>query len=315
MTIEKTVKPSRWSAFLAMTRYELLWNIRKKKFLGMLVVALILATLSLFLPVILSNVTGTPIETNPNYVVETGGGLGSFGFLLFAIVTAMNSISGEFESGSIVPLLTKPISRAMIFLGKVFASFLTLLVTYIVIIVYMAVGGSAIYGAQNNLHLLPLSLLGSLLSTFVWIAIVLALGALSKSSMIAALGAFGAYMGENIVTSIVSIVTEQAWILNYVLGTGATGYARGLVSQIPGISLIGKTIATGTDQIGANLVNYALHPDANVDFYKGYLGYGQPLYTEPLGFILLRSVLVAAVYVLVFSFVAWYALKRAEIKE
>jgi ABC-type transport system involved in multi-copper enzyme maturation permease subunit len=295
-----------------MTRYELLWNIRKKKFLGMLVVAFVLATLILFLPVILSNVTGTPLASNPDYVIETGIGIGGFGYLLFAIVTAMNSISGEFESGTIVPLLTKPISRAIVFIGKVFAAFLTLLTTYIVLIVYIAIGGSIIYGAQNNLHLLPLSMLGSLLSTFVWIAIVLALGSLSKSSMIAALGTFGFYMGANIITTIISFVTEQAWILNYVPGGGATGVARDVGQQNSGVSF---RIATGTDQIGANLVNYVLYPSANVEFYGGFTGMVEVLYFEPLGFILLRSILVAATYVFMLSLVAWFALRRAEIKE
>ncbi len=314
MISPETMKHSRWNAFLAMVRYELLWNLRKKKFLGMIVVAFVLATLSLFIPVILSNVMNTPLEPQPNYIIETGSGIGGFGFLLFAIVTAMNSISGEFESGSIVPLLTKPISRTMVFLGKMFAAFLTLLATYVVLTVYMAVGGTIIYGAQNNLHLLPLSLLGSLLSTFVWITIVLALGSLSKSSLIAALGTFGGWMGANIVTGLVSVVTEQAWILSYVVGSGATGFARDIGgSIIPGFT--GKAISTGTDQIAANLVNYALYPSAEVQFYKSLFGGGQPLYTEAVGFILLRSILVALVYVFVFSFIAWFAFKRAEIKE
>lgn len=315
---EETVKHLTWNGFLAMTRYELLWNIRKKKFLGMLVVAFILATLTLFLPVILINVMNETLESNPNYVIETGGGIGGFGFLLFAIVTFMNSISGEFESGSIVPLLTKPVSRTMVFLGKLFAGFLTLLVTYVMLIIYMAIGGTIIYGAQNNLHLLPLTLLGNLLSTFVWIAIVLALGALSKSSMIAALGTFGTWMGTNIVTGLVSVVTEQAWILSYVAGNGATGYAKGIEgSPIPGLPFaFPKQISTGTDNIAANFVNHALYPSTDVEFYKGFFGFGQPpLYTEALGFILLKSILVALIYICVFSLVAWYAFKRTEIKE
>lgn len=317
MSKEKSVKHLTWNAFLAMVRYELLWNIRKKKFLGMLVVAFVLATLSLFVPVILSNVTNEPLEPNPNYVIETGAGIGGFGFLLFAIVAAMNSISGEFESGSIIPLLSKPISRTMVFLGKVFAGFLTLVATYTVLNIYMAIGGTIIYGGQNNLHLLPLCLFGSLISTFVWIAIVLALGGLSKSSLIAALGTFGIWMGANIVTGIVSVVTEQAWILSYVAGSGATGLAEGIeVSTIPGIPItISKPISTGTDTIASNLVNYALYPSAEVEFYKGFSGFGQLLYTETLGFILLRSILVALVYVFAFSFITWYAFRRAEIKE
>ncbi len=152
---------------------------------------------------------------------------------LFAVVTVMNSISGEFESGTIVLLLTKPVSRTMVFLGKLFAAFVTLLLAYTIIVVYTAIGGTLVYGPQNNLHLVPLSLLGSILSTFVWIAIVLAIGSLSKSSLIAAIGAFGIFMALTIGSSMISVFSEQAWVLNYVPGSGATGYIKGVPSDNP----------------------------------------------------------------------------------
>ena len=53
--------------------------------------------------------------------------------LLFVLATAMNSISSEFESGTIVPLLTKPVSRTMVFLGKLFAAFVIIIITYSVL--------------------------------------------------------------------------------------------------------------------------------------------------------------------------------------
>jgi len=40
-----------------------------------------------------------------------------------------------------------------------------------------------------------------------------------------------------------------------------------------------------------------------------------PLNTEPLSLIVARSIAVAAVYILVFNFIAWYALKRAQVAE
>lgn len=316
---DRLVKHQRWNAFKAMIRYELLWNIRKKKFLGVLIVAFILATLRLFVPLILSIVTDVPLESNPDYVVETATVIGGFELLLFAMVVMMNSIAGEFESGSIISLLTKPISRTMILLGKLFAGFLILLITYIILFSYTALGGTILYGAQNNLHLLPLSLLGSLLSTFVWASIVLALGALSKSSMISALGTFGAWMAGNIVTVIVSVATEQAVVLNYLVGSGATGYIRGIGGPIPGIpiSVLNiKPVSTGTDQIASNIVTYILHPSAEVEFFSGFLSFPLiPLYVETLGFILLRSIIVALIYIGAFLLIAWFAFRRTEVKE
>ena len=302
--------PKWMTRFWAVVKYELLWNIRKKKFLGVVIVAFALATLSLVLPVILSNVANQPLSHNPDYVVGAGAGIGGLGFFLFAVVTVMNSISGEFESGTIVPLLTKPVSRTMVFVGKLFAAFLTLLAAYIVLNVYMTIGGTVVYGPQNNLHLIPIVLLGSVLSTFIWVSIVLAIGSVSKSSMIAALGAFGIFLGLFLGVPIVSVFSEQAWVLTYVPGSGALGLIKDLEPQI--------SLSTGTDNIATNLINYILHPSSDVTFYKiDLFTPGMPsiieLYVEPLSFVVLRSILVASIYILVFSFVAWYAFRRAQV--
>ena len=309
--------PTWITRFWAVVKYELLWNIRKKKFLGIVVVAFAFATLSLALPTILYNIIGQPLGQNPDYVISSG--IGGLVLFLFAVVTVMNTISGEFESGTIVPLLTKPVSRTMIFFGKLFAAFITLLSAYSVLFVYMAIGGTIVYGPQNNLHLVPLSLLGSITSTFVWIAIVLAIGSISKSSLIAALGAFGIFIALFISAPIVSIFSEQAGVLTYVPGSGASGYIKGLgppTQYIPGLS-----VSTGTDSIAANLINYVLHSSSNVTFFK--IGGFQPgqipqiieLYTEPLSLVLLRSIIVAVTYILVFTLVSWFAFKRAEVLE
>jgi len=312
----KTNRP-RITRFWAVVKYELLWNIRKKKFLGMVIVAFAFATLGLTLPVILSNMIGQPLSQNPDYAISSGAG--ALGFFLFALVTVMNSISGEFESGTIVSLLTKPVSRTMVFLGKLFAAFIVLLSTYTVLFLYTTIGGTLVYGPQNNLHLVPLTLLGNIISTFVWIAIVLAIGSLSKSSLIAALGAFGIFIALFISAPIVSAFSDQAWILTYVPGNGASGTLKIINHGDQGI--ITKSVSTGTDNIAANLINYILYPSSNVTFFKiGAFTPGQPLqiielYAEPLSLVLLRSTAVAVTYILVFLFISWFAFKRAEVLE
>ena len=97
------------SRFWAVVRYELLRNLRKKKFLAMVVIALGLSILFMALGPLLANFVGEQVKADPNYVVDKG--IDALSFYLFALVTVKNSISGEFESGSIVPLLTKPVSR------------------------------------------------------------------------------------------------------------------------------------------------------------------------------------------------------------
>jgi ABC-type transport system involved in multi-copper enzyme maturation permease subunit len=315
-----SVSRTGWTAkFLAVVRYEILWNIRKKKFLGMLVVAFALATLSLAGGHIASAFGGPPVKLNPDFVINSNVGLGGFGFFLFAIVTAMNTISAEFESGTIVPLLAKPISRTMVFFGKLFAAFLTLLVTYCFLMFYMTIGGVVVYGSQNNLHLVPLSLLGALFSSLIWIAIVLFFGTISRSSLIAALGPFGIWLGTNIIGSILAVLAGQGWILTYIPGTGNSGFANGGLSPF---GPTGTSVSAGTDSIGPNLINYILHPSWEVAYYKINIGGSTPdqiqwvaLYSEPLSNIILTSIAVALVYFVVFVTISWYVFRRAQITE
>jgi len=310
-----SVSRTGWTAkFLAVVRYEILWNIRKKKFLGMLVVAFALTTLVLAGDHIANAFGGPPVEPNPDFVIGSNVGLGGFGFFLFAIVTAMNTISGEFESGTIVPLLAKPISRTTVYLGKLFAAFLTLLATYCFLMIYMTIGGFVVYGPQNNLHLVPISLLGALFSTLIWISIVLLLGTLSRSSLIAALGAFGVWLGTIIMVGTLGVLAGQGWILTYIPGVGSVGY----VGEAPPL---GIAVSTGTDSIGPNLINYILHPSWEVTYYKIDIGGPTPgqswiaLYSEPLSTIILTSIAVALVYFIVFVATSWYLFRRAQITE
>lgn len=304
------------TSFLAIVRYELLWNIRKKKLLAVLILAFAFATLTLVLPVVLNNVNNLPTAANPDYVITTGVGVGSFGFFLFALVSVMNTISGEFESGSILPLLTKPVSRTTVYLGKIFAAFLTILGAYILLTIYLTVGGSLVYGPQNNLYLVFITLFGSLLSTMVWMGIVLAAGSVSKSSMLAALLGLGVFLGLTIVSGVVSVFSDQAWILTYIPGNGATA----ALGTLPQTGPPRNTISTGTDGIAMNLATYILHPTDSVTFYKlDVLGRTEityeALYTEPLSLVVIRSIIVALIYIVVFNFIAWYALKRAQVAE
>jgi ABC-type transport system involved in multi-copper enzyme maturation permease subunit len=312
---KKTRRPSWASSFLSIVRYELLWNIRKKKLLGVLALAFAFATISLALPVFLRNVNNQPTNPNPDYVIASGIGIGSFAFFLFALVSVMNSISGEFESGSIIPLLTKPVSRTTVYLGKFSAALVTVLGAYALLIIYLAAGGYVIYGPQNNLHLISITLLGSIMSTLVWMAIVLAVGSVSKSSMLAALLGIGIWLGLNIVAGILSVFSNQASALTFLPGSGASGIlnASGPSNQ--------TSVSTGTDSIASLLTSYILNPTADVTFFRMEIDPVRmifnrvPMYTEPLSFVVARSIAVAGVYILVFNFIAWYALKRAQIAE
>ena len=311
------VRPSWLKRFWAVVRYEMLWNIRKKKFIGVLIIAFVLASIQFALSVMFN------IGQNPNFAAVFSAG--NLTFVLFAIVTAMNSISGEYESGTIVPLLTKPVSRTMVFLGKLFAIFTVIIVTYAVLFTYITIGGIIVYGPQNNLQLLPLALIGDVVSTFIWVAVILAAGAISKSSLLAFLMAFGLFVALSIGGGIVSSFSDNPGVLNYIPGGGASGtldIAGGQNITIQNVTVNTLTsVSTGTDSIGVNMVKSVLYPDANVSFYyrnifsTNQTQVPQLLYTEPISLITLRSIGVAFVYIAVFLFITWYAFKRSQILE
>ena len=308
-------RPSWFTRFWAIVRYEMLWNIRKKKFLGIIVIAFVLASLGLVLPAILSSTTGTAITENSNFAITYGAS--SFGFFLFALATAMNSISSEFESGTIVPLLTKPVSRTMVFLGKLFAALIIILISYVIIFTYTTVGSFFVFGPQNSLELVPLVLLGNLISTFIWVSILLAMGSLTKNTILTALAALGLFLALFIALPVVSVFAGPSASLNYFPGSGASG-----AMEINNMTL---PISTGTDNLGVNLVYAILYPSANVTFSKidiqaieageTTLPTSEILYSEPTGLVALRALGIAFAYILVFLFIAWLAFKRSQILE
>jgi ABC-2 type transport system permease protein len=305
--------------FWAIVRYEILWNIRKKKVLGMILFALAFSIIPLALTPALIGIVGQTLTKNPDYVA-TSGGIGGLVMFLFGMVAVMNSISGEFESGTIVPLLTKPVSRTMVFLGKVSAAILTLIPVYILLYAIQIVGGIIVYGPQNNLYLASLSFLGNIISTLVWMAIVLAIGSVTKSSLFAALGPFVIYIAISISAGIFALYSGQAWVLTYIPGGGSAGYVASTANA--SVSLSTTSASTGTDGIAAALVKYVLHPSYYVLFVR-ISGIGSSTTaptltvtsTEPLLEVLLTAIGVAFAYIIAFLLIAWFAFRRAQISE
>src|SRR5713226_4635646 len=126
MTARVQKRTSWLTGFLAVLYYEFLWNLRKKKTIGLFLLIFAIATLQLALPPLLAYYQGRTLASNPNLVFDFPMLLSGIFMFLIAVATTMNSISGEFETGTITPLLTKPVSRNTVFLGKVVAAFLTL---------------------------------------------------------------------------------------------------------------------------------------------------------------------------------------------
>jgi ABC-type transport system involved in multi-copper enzyme maturation permease subunit len=293
----------------------MLWNIRKKMFIGALIAAFVFATLNLVLP------ASFGVEENPYFAVTFSAG--SITFVLFAIVTSMYSLSGEYEKGTIVPLLTKPVSRTMIFLGKLFAIFIVLLITYTVLFTYTVVGGILVYGPQNDLALAPLALIGDLLGTFIWVGVVLLAGSISKNSLLAILAAFGLFIALSIGGGVVSQLSTDPAPMNYIPGTGVSGTLNIIGGQNITIANVTvntlSSVSTGTDGIGGNIIKSILYPNSTVSFYhRDLFNLTQPpelLYSESITHITIRSIAVALLYIEVLLLVALFWFKRWEVSE
>ena len=314
----QSAKPSWFTRFWAIVRYEILWNIRKKLFISVLILAFIFSSLNIILPLLFN------FNENPYFAMTFSAG--SITFFLFAIVTGMNTISGEYEKGTIVPLLTKPVSRTMVFLGKLFAIFLIILVTYVILYAYSIIGGMLVYGPQENLQFVPLAFIGDIISTFIWVSIVLAIGALSKNTLLTVLVTFGLFVALLIAVPVISVFSDNPGVLNYVPGSGASGTLN--ISGGANITITGNVtvntltgISTGTDSIGINLAKLALYPNSNASFfYTDPLQLDSPepprfLYTDSLSLIAGRSIGIAFTYMAVFLFIAWLTFKRSQILE
>jgi len=298
--------------FMAVVRYELLWNIRKKKFIGVIIIAFLLAVLGLVLPLVLSE----SIPKNAHFAITYGAdGLSLF---LFALAIAMNSMSSEFESGTIVPLLTKPVSRTTVFLGKVFAAFAILLVSFTVIFTFTAVGSIFVYGPQSDLVLLPVVLLGNIISAFIWVSILIAMGTITKNTILTVIISLGLFISLFIALPVVSVFVGPSTALNYLPGTGATG-------ELITADNTPLSVGAGTDYLGVNLVYALLYSGQSVNFSKidiwtvqvgdQTLPTTEVLYTESINFVAIRGLAISLTYIAVFLLIGWLAFKKTQINE
>ena len=84
-------------------------------------------------------------------------------------------------------------------------------------------------------------------------------------------------------------------------------------------------MSSGTDDIGSNIVNWALYHSADVTYYKLNLTAVRAgersiptaglVYTESTGYVVIRDVAVATAYIAGLLIVAWLAFKRSQILE
>jgi ABC-type transport system involved in multi-copper enzyme maturation permease subunit len=248
-----------------------------------------------------------------------GGISGLTGILLFLIgvATTMNTVSGEFESGTIVPLLTKPVSKTLVFSAKIVGAVITLLAAYAFLVGYFTLGGVLIYGPQDNLNLVPLGILGLTIGSLVWAMIALTLGTLSKNSVLAAIGSLGFYFGFLIAGTLIAGELGATTVLFYAPGNGATG-TTGLCAGVERGG--GPTYVTGTDGLASMLMQWVLNPGQILNFCGFQFRAGgntipATLSSDTFANVAFRDLWVSLVYIAALLLLSWFAFRRSQVAE
>ncbi len=117
--------PAATGQIMAVTRYELLRHLRRRRLIIMLVLLAILVALPLGLPPLL----GVPFSADPYRFVNSvlGTGAGSFSGVHILVILAAtffggDALLGEFEAKTGYLIFPKPVRRSTLFAGKLFAS-------------------------------------------------------------------------------------------------------------------------------------------------------------------------------------------------
>jgi len=307
------------AAFIALLYYEFLWNIRKKKIIAIFIIIFAIATVQLAFTPIADAVANPPqtLQANPTFTFDGIAALTGIFLFLVGVATTMNTVSGEFESGTIVPLLTKPVSKTLVFGAKIVGAVITLLAAYSFLVAYITIGGTLIYGPQDNLNVVPLGILGLTIGSMVWSSVALTLGTLSKNSVLAALGSFGFYIGLLIGGTLIATRLGASTILFYAPGMGAagtTGHCEGLTRSEA------QTFSTGTDALASMLMRWVLNPGQVLNFCGfQFRAAGAPtatlLSSDTFANVAFRDLWVSLVYVAGLLFLSWFAFRRSQIVE
>lgn len=320
--VGETPNPGRWGQIRAIFKYEILWNLRKKKVLAMFIIAIVLTSLDLLFPALWGE--GGP---NPNFLIENLGP-GSFIMILLAVTVAMSSISGEFEEKTIIPLASKPVSRKIIYFGKLLAMLTVLFIIYIVLDAYLLIGGRILYGPQTGMTAVIIALpFITTLSTAVWVGVTLLIGSATKSSTIAAVGTIGLFFALGMIGGLVPVLTSASGQpLNYLPGSGESGQASG--DFIQGPTPENLSINTGVDSLPRNFLLYSNDPTAQVTIREQRFSLENientqgpspsvtiRTRTEQLSQVLTRSGIVALAYIIALNLFSLTLFKRSEVTE
>ncbi len=275
------------NALKSVIKYELIWDLRKLKIyisLG------IVTALALLVTIYIGSIVHITDKQDYWYFSLSFLSTYLFLFLMGAPIT-MNAISGEFESGTIVPLLARPVSRTEVYFGKVIASLIIVIVEMAILGIILSVVSTIMMGPQANLYQLIVLIFTLATSTMVYAAFTMMLSSVTKNSMASILGSFGVMFGIEIGLGIYELVYSfQSWFL-----------------LLPFI---------GSGEITSATEQAFLHPNALYSVTAGLVRGSSKFLAQITNLqAALLSFGMAIVAIAVFLIIGWIAFKKSDIKD
>jgi ABC-type transport system involved in multi-copper enzyme maturation permease subunit len=177
----------------AVTRYELTWDLRKKR--TFVVVSLILLA-SFYFAYLVPIIFGRSITTESTLLgISFGSELwwvntvsqvfnvfvsGLFPLLIGGFISA-DALATEFDENTITSLLSQPVKRLDVYVGKFLAKFLILLAVSTLFTLLTLGFSEASLGAQGNLNMVPLVVFAELGAFLEFAALGFFLGSVARS--------------------------------------------------------------------------------------------------------------------------------------
>jgi ABC-type transport system involved in multi-copper enzyme maturation permease subunit len=177
----------------AVARYELTWDLRKRR--TYIVVGLLLFAAFVYgylWPIIWGkSITTAQFQLGISFGSElwwvaavflafTTFMSGLFPLLIGGFISA-DSLASEFDSGTVVPLLSQPVRRVEVYLGKFLAKLLLLLAVSILFTLLVLALSEASVGAQTHLGMFPLLVFAEFGAFLEFAALTFFIGSFSRS--------------------------------------------------------------------------------------------------------------------------------------
>jgi len=174
-------------------RYELTWDLRKRR--TYIVVGLLLFAAFVYgylWPIIWGkSITTAQLQFGISFGSElwwvaavflafTTFMSGLFPLLIGGFISA-DSLASEFDSGTVVPLLSQPVRRVEVYLGKFLAKLLLLLAVSVLFTLLVLAGSEVSVGAQTHLDMFPLLVFAEFGAFLEFAALTFFIGSFSRS--------------------------------------------------------------------------------------------------------------------------------------